>query len=527
MAVAPASPFVSAAPAVRLVNAFAEPFNNAIATARTCYMPRVMTPADMRRDARSVNLRDAIAKSTYAAGHHTTLQHATFQFAIENVSRQFLWSFLHAHPFYNSEQVSQRYVSVRPDRVLVPNLPEKAQARYVACVQAQMACYLDLVKLLTPPAAAAFFQVFPARRKKADLYASAIKKRAQEVARYALPVATFAHLYHTISGLTLHRYHRLSRCFDVPEETAVVVQAMVDAVQAHDPLFFRNIEDPVPLEATHEYVTLQGLAETGLNGNAAAFCRAFDQELAGKASRLLDYSVRGEQTLARAVRNVLGLEASQLDDGAAIDRVLSSAHNPNLGGALNLTSLGKLSRSMMHVHYTFQKKLSHSADSQDQRHRLTPATRPVLHRHYAPGTPDVVVPKLIAENPAAEARFMACMQDTWDSIDALLDAGVAPSTAMYLLPNAYPIRFEASGDLTGWHHKWVSRLCYNAQEEIWHAAIDEALAVRAVHPRIGRYLMPPCGVRRDAGLRPICPEGPRYCGVPVWKQDIPDYVRTI
>ena len=58
-------------------------------------------------------LRDRIAQETYFAGHHTTLQHATFQFAIENVSRQALWSFLHSHPFYNSEQVSQRYVPPR------------------------------------------------------------------------------------------------------------------------------------------------------------------------------------------------------------------------------------------------------------------------------------------------------------------------------------------------------------------------------------------------------------------------------
>ena len=33
---------------------------------------------------------------------------------LRNVSRQLLWSFLHAHPYYNSEQTSQRYVEVKP-----------------------------------------------------------------------------------------------------------------------------------------------------------------------------------------------------------------------------------------------------------------------------------------------------------------------------------------------------------------------------------------------------------------------------
>jgi len=73
------------------------------------------------------------------------------------------------------------------------------------------------------------------------------------VARYALPVATHAHLYHTISGLTLHRYHRLARQFDVPVEQQIVIDKMVAAVQAVDPDFFKFIEDikgelfPVPI----------------------------------------------------------------------------------------------------------------------------------------------------------------------------------------------------------------------------------------------------------------------------------------
>ncbi|HET6343369.1 MAG TPA: FAD-dependent thymidylate synthase, partial [Myxococcota bacterium] len=180
-----------------------------------------------------------------------------------------------------------------------------------------------------------------------------------------------------------------------------------------------------------------------------------------------------------------------------------------------------------HPHYTFQKKLSHSADSQDQRHRLTPGSRPILHTHYVGGAPDVVVPELMRQTPEAHSRFMETMEETWAAIDALLDDGVAPQLAMYLLPNAFPVRFEESGDLAALHHKWTSRLCYNAQDEIWEASIQEVQAVREVHPRIGRWLMPPCGLRRDAGVRPLCPEGKRFCGVPVWKLELSQYQRLI
>ena len=71
------------------------------------------------------------------------------------------------------------------------------------------------------------------------------------------------------------------------------------------------------------------------------------------------------------------------------------------------------------------------------------------------------------------------------------------------------------------------RLCYNAQEEIWRASVDEALQVREVHPRIGAHLLPPCTQRLHAGSRPVCPEGGRYCGVPVWKLDVREYERLL
>src|SRR5262249_29271767 len=100
--------FTSPAPRVRLVHAFERPFENVVATARTCYSSKGIITED-QASARP-DRRDALARSIYGAGHHTTFQHAHFQFAIENVSRQFLWTFLHSHPFYNSEQVSQRYV---------------------------------------------------------------------------------------------------------------------------------------------------------------------------------------------------------------------------------------------------------------------------------------------------------------------------------------------------------------------------------------------------------------------------------
>lgn len=520
--------FASAPPRVTLVNATAEPYNNAIATARTCYSARVITPADVVKDARAIALRERIAESTYEAGHHTTLQHATFQFVLENVSRQLLWSFLHAHPHYNSEQVSQRYVAVRPERVTVPQLERPAdQARYEACVARQMADYVRLTELLTPPATEAYFRLFPARRKKAEEHRGAIRKRAQEAARYVLPLATHAHLYHTVNGLTLHRYRRLAAQWDVPAEARCVVGAMVAAVEAHDPLFFRHAEDPVPLEDTPEFAVVAALAPNTPASDAAAYARAFDQRLGGSRARLVDWSANAEATLAEAVRNVFGAGADRLSDDEALAWALDPARGRSLRGALNLSSMSKLGRTLVHPHYTFEKKLSHAADSQNQRHRLTPGSRPVLWTSYAGGAPDVVAPTLLAQSAEARAAFDASVQQSWADIDALLDAGVGHEQALYLLPNAVAVRLVESGDLQALLHKWTSRLCYNAQEEIWRASLDEVAAVAQVHPRLVAWALPPCGPRARAKTRPICPEGPRYCGVPVWKLERAAYERVL
>ena len=135
-------------PVVKLENYFRDPFDNAVATARTCYSSRVITSQDVSRDDRSRELRDKIAESIYKAGHHTTIQHATFQFILDKVSRQFIWSFLHSHPFYNSEQVSQRYVEVGAGNYTVPPLSEPALQLYVDTVDLQMKTYQELIEIL-------------------------------------------------------------------------------------------------------------------------------------------------------------------------------------------------------------------------------------------------------------------------------------------------------------------------------------------------------------------------------------------
>src|SRR2546428_7594727 len=113
---APQDPQIEPAPPrVTLRNFFSRPYDSAIAAARTCYSPRIVGPEEI-----TDKQRLTIGAATFYGGHHTVYQHAHFEFGLENVSRQLVWSFLHAHPFYNSEQQSQRYVRLDRPQAYIP-----------------------------------------------------------------------------------------------------------------------------------------------------------------------------------------------------------------------------------------------------------------------------------------------------------------------------------------------------------------------------------------------------------------------
>jgi len=520
-------PYLSAPPRVRLVRSFGPGgLDNAIAAARSCYSPGLVSEEEVASTEAARKQRDRIAKATFRAGHHTLWQHAHFQFAIENISRQALWCFFHAHPFYNSEQVSQRYVAVEPGRVVTPALPEKLlEEAWHPAVATAMEGYAQLSQLLFPEAQAAFWERFPGRRATPQKWRGEIQKRAQEAARYVLPLGTTAQLYHTVSALTLHRYARICRHAELPDEVAYVVACMLNCLRAQDADFFNTIEDPLPLEETPEWQCLGEGLKTRLG--TKAFLEDFDAGLNGLSSRLVGFDAQAPRLLADAVRAVLGLCPEELSTQEALSLLLSPQKNPLLTQTLNLDTLSRLGRCLLHAHYVFKKKLSHAADSQNQRHRTVGGSRPWMQAHFVPGHVDVVTPGLVQAVPLAREVFEKVAAKLWQSAQVLLEAGVGADKALLLLPNAFPVRFVESGPLSYFRHKWTQRLCYTAQEEIWQTSKEEVEQLGEVHPELAKWLAPACSLRKWAGHSPLCPEGERFCGVRAWELSLKDYARRI
>jgi thymidylate synthase ThyX len=335
-------------------------------------------------------------------------------------------------------------------------------------------------------------------------------------------VGTTAYLYHTVSALTLLRYAKLCHLFETPDEQREVIGQMVAKVKEIDPLFEKELTDPVPLETTLEYSLFTRFRESARNSDA--FLREFDGSLGGRSSKLVSYTENAERTLASAVRISLGRTESELSDADALTHLLDPQKNPALAEPLGVLTLDRLSQLLHHVHFTFYKKLSHTADSQDQRHRMVMSSRPILALHYS-GHPDYITPFGVTQSIEATEIYSKSMQRSFAAVNQLLDAGVPAQYAYYLLPNAFSIRLVSTGDLQALQHKWKLRSCYNAQEEIFRATVEEVSQVKAIFPKIGEHLRAPCYLRLRAGVRPHCPEGDRFCGVPVWKMDISQYER--
>ncbi len=512
-------PVLTGAPRVTLRHASARPYDDAIAAARTCYSPRVIAPDEV-----TPQQRETIGPLTFEGGHHTVFQHAHFEFGLENVSRQFVWSFLHSHPFYNSEQSSQRFVKLDEARALVPeSLAGEARSVYEAAIESAWESYRRLTALLrvdTLRIVGKLRHLTPVasdkRRKKVEREA---EKKAIETARYVIPIAAFTSMVHTVSGIVLHRLHRMMRTGDAPTETRAVVEAMVGLVKQLDPAFFERVGQG-PLG--EDEIVETRLPRFQADGESEA--ARLDGKLGGRVSLLVDYMPGAEATTAEAVRAVVGAGGHTLSDDEALEWLLNPGRNRYRLETLQLSVHSPLARAMHHASYTFLKKVSHTADSQDQRHRMVPASRPLMTLTDT-RRPDCVTPPLSAANAEALAVFQEAIARAWTAKTRLLDLGVPLETALYVLPNAKALRFHETGSLLYLAHKWVMRTCFNAQEEIYRASMDELEQVRALHPRLARHMGPPC-VLRHGRITPTCTEGEHFCGVPVWRS-FPNVVRPL
>jgi len=452
---------------IKILQTNYKPTDIAVGSARSCYFGKhIITPEDVVNWDKKNNLLNSIFK----AGHHTTLMHYHFTILIEGMSRLLIWRLLHSHPYYNSEQVSQRYAKMKTDNFTYPkNGDKKLWQEYY---QKMFDYYEKLIDLLTPE----IEKILPKFQKKSA------NKKAQEFARYLLPVGMNAHLYHTINVITALRYIAAVKCIPEAKDEA---REFVSLLEKEMLKIDENLKDLIEFAKNEK-------------------CK-FPKIDIGK--------IKKEKNIKERV---------EVFDIVNYDFEL----NENYAGVLRLSNI-YLDESILGSFNSYIK-LSLSADAQNQRHRRSPAIRPKLEDIYKR---DFYIPPIINgewrfENGELLNLYKSAVEYSYDFFEKEKDI-LGFSEAAYALLNAHNIEIIEHDDFNAFAHKAQMRLCFNAQEEIFDITYKQVKKLKEARVRVAENFLPPCAVRYKERIKPICPEGERFCGVKVWKMDFEDYKRVI
>ncbi len=398
----------------------------------------------------------------FSPGHHTTIEHNYFTFSLEDVPVSACVLGLHlTSPYYNTDQRSGRFSKMydSPDfdgieAHLKTFYPNENLKPVMDFVRRGALIYADNIARLTELARQAIRQERPFANDK--YINSQAPKFAQEQLRMFISLIAPTGLDFTVDLVALAAYYRAAWTPELRDLT----QKMADAVvQKHpDVAYMFNPEKRLACDWTPHILTNQ----------------ASVKETPG--FKLLDVC------LDSAVSDVKG------KDTVDIYHFTPFAMNDNTNCV----------RTEIEVDCG-------ATMGQDQRHRSIKRSEPVL-------TGAFYLPPLL-KAAGLEQTALDYMQSYLD-----LTQKVAPALAMAVMPYGAMMRYRKEASLNALKHEQEKRLCWCAQEAIYHLSVQlrQALATHPTGQSLLGLLTPPCYAEK-------CVEGPRYCGRIVNKAQVNDY----
>jgi thymidylate synthase (FAD) len=197
---------------VRLLYHTPDPERAVAAAARLCYAP--VGAAELLESMSDEAVRKVL-KTIITSGHTSALEHASYTFAIDGVSRAMTHQLVR-HRLASYNQQSQRYVSYaeEPTFVVPPSVQEdpKALGIFEKAAQAAFAAYRDLMEAGVPA----------------------------EDARYLLPNAMETKIVVTMNIRELLHFFELRCCKRAQWEIREVALAMLELVEPTAPYIFMD-----------------------------------------------------------------------------------------------------------------------------------------------------------------------------------------------------------------------------------------------------------------------------------------------
>ena len=216
--------------------------------------------------------------------------------------------------------------------------------------------------------------------------------------------------------------------------------------------------------------------------------------------RLLSHTPDPERAIAAAARlcyaPVGAAELLETMSDEAVRRVLKTIITSGHTSALE------------HASYTFAiDGVSRALTHQLVRHRLASYNQQSQRYVSYAEEPEFVVPPAVASDPEALKRYKASNAAAFAAYRQLLDAGVAPEDARYLLPNAMETKIVVTMNIRELLHFFELRCCNRAQWEIRALALKMLELAEPTAP----YIFMDAGA---ACRRGPCREGTMTCGDP-------------
>ena len=220
---------------VKLICHTPDPERLVAAAARVCYSADGF---DEEMDKLTPERVDKFVHMLTEIGHESPIEHATFTFDIDGVSRSLLAQ-ITRHRIASFSVRSQRYVKFDDFRFVVPpaiasNL--EASAEYTRAMEECMAHYRSLTDILYR----GHYEALLAEGLDEKTAAKQAEKTAIEDARFVLPNAAETRIMMTMNARSLYNFFRLRCCNRAQWEIRDLAWAMLREVRRVAPTLFAN-----------------------------------------------------------------------------------------------------------------------------------------------------------------------------------------------------------------------------------------------------------------------------------------------
>ncbi len=220
---------------VKLVEHTPNPEKLVAAAAKLCYSD---ISGDEIMDDLTQEKAESFINMLMKLGHQSPVEHVSFTFAIEGVSRT-LTHQLVRHRIASYSQRSQRYVTEGQFQYIVPPEIKKnpiAEKLFIEVMEQEQRVYDKMTDILYQT----HYESLISQGKKESTASSSAKKMAIEDARYVLPNACETKIMVTMNARSLIHFFRLRCCERAQWEIRQMAYQMLIEVMKVAPGLFKN-----------------------------------------------------------------------------------------------------------------------------------------------------------------------------------------------------------------------------------------------------------------------------------------------